>query len=164
VGASRVDQNMLNTYIGRHEISNHNHVSLPDWSRQRVTLHPFSPLHKNSLDTLKNPISTKIFVTSTSFHLPHLHLGIFAIYFNNALHISDYVLETSQKRCTTSALLHALQRVPTSTKIISLFYTDKSFPTYAMSTFTSAHLPFSLAITNVLDDLLADTDLTFTGF
>jgi hypothetical protein len=129
-----------------------------------VTFHPYSPLHKASLNALKNPTSTKIFVTSTSFHLPHLHLGIFAIFFNNTLHISDYVLETSQKRCTTSALLHALRRVPTSIKIISIFYTDKSFPFYAMTTHPTSHLPFSLAITHAFNDLLTDTDITFTGF
>jgi hypothetical protein len=140
------------------------HPSLPDWSRQRVTFHPFSPLHKDSLDALKNPTSTKIFVTSTTFHLPHLHLGIFAIYFRNSLHILDYVLESSQKRCTTLALLHALWRVPTSIKLISIFYTDKSFPTYATSTYASSHLPHSLAITHAFNDLLADEDLTFTGF
>jgi hypothetical protein len=140
------------------------HPSLPDWSRQRVTFHPFSPLHKDSLDALKHPTSTKIFVTSTTFHLSHLHLGIFAIYFKNSLHISDYVLESSQKRCTTSALLHALRRVPTSIKLISIFYTDKSFPTYATSTYASSHLPFSLTITHAFNDLLADADLTFTGF
>jgi hypothetical protein len=73
------------------------HPSLPDWSRQRVTFHPYTPLHKNSLDALKHPTSTKIFITSTSFHLPHVHLGIFATYFNNVLHTSDYILESSQK-------------------------------------------------------------------
>jgi Reverse transcriptase (RNA-dependent DNA polymerase) len=140
------------------------HPSLPDWSRQRVKFHPYSPLHKASLDALKNPTTTKIFITSMSFHLPHLHLGIFAIYSNNSLHISDYVLETSQKRCTTSALLHALRCTPTSNKLISIFYMDKSFPTYATSTYSSAHLPFSLAITNAFEDLLADADITFTGF
>jgi hypothetical protein len=129
-----------------------------------VTFHHFSPIHKASLDALKNPTSTKIFITSTTFHLPHLHPGIFAIYFNNSLHISDYVLESSQKRCTTSALLHALRRVPTSTKVISIFYTDKSFPTYVTMTHDSDHLSFSLAITNALEDLLADVDVTFTGF
>jgi Reverse transcriptase (RNA-dependent DNA polymerase)/Endonuclease-reverse transcriptase len=140
------------------------HPSLLDWSRQRVIFHPFSPVHKESLVAIKNPTSMKIFITSTSFHLPHLHLGIFAIYFNNSLHISDFVLESSQKRCTTSALLHTLRRVPTSIKIISIFYTDKSFPTYVTSTYASAHLPFSLAITNVFEDLLADADVAFTGF
>jgi hypothetical protein len=140
------------------------HPSLLDWSRQRVTLHHYSPLHKASLNAIKNLTSTKIFITSMTFHLPHLHLGIFAIYFKNALHISDYVLETSQKRCTTSALLHALRRIPTSTKIISIFYLDKSFPTYATSTYTSTHLPLSLAVMNAFNDLLADADLTFTGF
>jgi hypothetical protein len=73
-----------------------------------VTFHPFSPLHKRALDTLSDPTTTKIFITSTTFHIPHLHLGIFAIYFNDALHISNYILESSQKHCTTSALLHAL--------------------------------------------------------
>jgi hypothetical protein len=140
------------------------HPSLSDWSRQRVTFHPYSPLHKRSLDALKDPTSTKIFVTSTTFHLPHLHLGIFAIYFKNSLHISDYVLESSQKRCTTSALVHALRRVPTSIKLISIFYTDKSFPTYATLTYASPHLPLSFAVTNAFDDLLTDADLTFTGF
>jgi hypothetical protein len=140
------------------------HPSLPDWSRQRVTLHPYSPLHKESCDALKHPTSTKILITSTSFHLPHLHLGIFAIYFHNSLHISDYVLELSQKRCTTSALLHALRRIPTDIKLISIFYTDKSFPTYATSTYASAHLPLSIAVTNAFNDLLTDADLTFTGF
>jgi hypothetical protein len=140
------------------------HPSLPDWSRQRVIFHPYSPLHKPSLDALKNPSSTKIFITSTSFHLPHLHLGIFATYFNNNLHISDYVLESSQKRCTTSALLHALRRLPTNIKLISIFYTDKSFPTYVTSTYRSSHLPFSFAITNAFEDLLTDADITFTGF
>jgi hypothetical protein len=140
------------------------HPSLPDWSRQRVKFHPYSPLHKSSLDALKNPTSTKIFVISTAFHLPHLHLGIFAIYFKNSLHILDYILESSQKRCTTSALIHTLRRVPTSIKLVSIFYTDKSFPTYATSTYASSHLPFSLAITNAFNDLLTDADLTFTGF
>jgi hypothetical protein len=129
-----------------------------------VILHPYSPLHKNSLDALKNPTTTKILITSTSFHLPHLHLGIFAIFFNNTLHISDYVLESSQKRCTTSALLHALRRLPTDIKLISIFYTDKSFPTYATSTYSTPHLPLSLALTNAFDDLLTDADITFTGF
>jgi hypothetical protein len=129
-----------------------------------VIFHPYSPLHKPSLNALKHPTSTKILITSTSFHLPHLHLGIFAIYFNNSLHISDYVLETTQKRCTTSALLHALQRVPTTTKLISIFFMDKSFPTYAMTTYSSAHLPFLLALTHAFDDLLTDADITFTGF
>jgi Reverse transcriptase (RNA-dependent DNA polymerase) len=140
------------------------HPSLMDWSRPRVTFHPYSPLHKRSLDALKNTSSTKIFITSTAFHLPHVHLGIFAIYFNNALHISDYVLESSQKHCTTSALLHALRRVPTTNKLISLFYSDKSFPLYITSTYQSSHLPLSLAVTHVFDDLLADADVTFTGF
>ena len=63
----------------------------------------------------------------------------------------------------TSALLHALRRVPTSNKLISIFYMDKSFPTYVTSTYKSNHLSFSSAITNVLDVLLTDTDLTFTG-
>jgi Reverse transcriptase (RNA-dependent DNA polymerase) len=139
------------------------HPSLPDWSQQHVTFHPYSPLHKCSLDALKNTTSTKILVTSTTFHIPHLHLGIFAIYFNNVLHISDYVLESSQKRCTTSALLQALRRVPTSHKLISIFYTDKTFPSYVTSTYASSHLPFSTAVTNAFDDLLADADLTFTG-
>jgi hypothetical protein len=139
------------------------HPSLMDWSRQHVTFRPYSPLHKELLNALSNPTSTKIFITSTAFHLPHLHLSIFAIYFNNALHISDYTLESSQKRCTTSALLHTLRRVPTSTKFISIFYTDKSFPTYITSTYASTHLPFSSAITNTFDDLLTDADLTFTG-
>jgi Reverse transcriptase (RNA-dependent DNA polymerase) len=139
------------------------HPSLPDWSRQRVKLHPFSPLHKQSLDALSDPTSTKIFITSTAFHVPHLHLGIFAIYFNDALHISDYTLESSQKCCTTSALLHALRRVPTSHKHIFIFYSDKSFPSYATSTAASDHLSFSTAITNAIDDLLADADLTLTG-
>jgi hypothetical protein len=139
------------------------HLSLMDWSRSRVKFHPYSPLHKPSLSALADPTSTKILITSTSFHIPHLHLGIFAIYFNNALHISDYVLESSQKRCTTSALLHALRRVPTTNKLISIFYTDKSFPTYVTTTYDSSHLLFSAAITNVLDDLLADADLSFTG-
>ena len=40
---------------------------------------------------------------------------------------------------------------------------DKSFPSYATSTTASAHLPFSYAIVNALDDLLTDADLTFTG-
>jgi hypothetical protein len=129
-----------------------------------VIFHPYSPLHKNSLAALKNPSSTKILITSTSFHLPHHHLSIFAIYFNNTLHISDYVIESSQKRCTTSALLHALRRVPTSIKLISIFYTDKSFPTYVTSTYQLPNLPFSLAITNAFEDLLTDADVTFTGF
>jgi hypothetical protein len=128
-----------------------------------VKFHPYSPIHKPSLSALADPTSTKIFITSTAFHLPHLHLGIFAIYFNNALHISDYVLESSQPRCTTSALLHTLRRVPTTNKLISIFYTDKSFPTYVTSTYESSHLLFSVAITNILDDLLADTDLSFSG-
>jgi hypothetical protein len=140
------------------------HPSLPDWSRQRVTFHPYTRLHKKSLDALSDPIPTKILLTSTSFHVPHMHLGIFAIFFKNDLHISDYVLESSQERCTTAALLHALWRVPTSTKIISIFYTDKSFSSYVTSTYSSTHLPFSSAITNVFDDLLTDPDLTFTGF
>jgi Reverse transcriptase (RNA-dependent DNA polymerase) len=140
------------------------HPSLPDWSRQRVILHPYSPLHKKSLDALKDPTTTKILITSTSFHLPHLHLAIFAIFFNDALHISDYVLETSQKQSTTSALLHALRRLPTAHKHISIFYTDKSFPTYATSTYSTPHLPFSLALTHAFDDLLTDAELTFTGF
>jgi Reverse transcriptase (RNA-dependent DNA polymerase) len=140
------------------------HPSLSDWSRQRVIFHHFSPIHKESFDTLKNPTSTKIFITSTTFHLPHLHLGIFAIYFNDSLHISDYVLESSQKHCTTSALLHALRHIPTSIKVISIFYTDKSFPTYVTTTHDSEHLSFSLAITNAFEDLLTDADVTFTGF
>jgi Reverse transcriptase (RNA-dependent DNA polymerase) len=139
------------------------HLSLPDWSRPRVTFHPFSPLHKQALDALSDPTPTKIFITSTAFHVPHLYLGIFAIYLNNVLHISDYTLETSQKRCTTVALLHALRHVPTSHKHIFIFYMDKSFPSYATSTTASAHLPFSYAIVNALDDLLTDADLTFTG-
>jgi hypothetical protein len=139
------------------------HPSLLDWSRQRVIFHHFSPLHKRALDTLSNTTTTKIFITSTAFHIPHLHLGIFAIYFNNALHISDYTLESSQKRCTMSALLHALRRVPTLHKHILIFYSDKSFPSYVTSTLTSDHLPFSQAITTAFDDLLTDADLTFTG-
>jgi endonuclease/exonuclease/phosphatase (EEP) superfamily protein YafD len=140
------------------------HPSLPDWSRQRVTLHPYSPLHKPSLDALKDPNTTKILITSTSFHLPHIHLGIFAIFLNDTLHISDYTLDSSQKRCTVSALLHALRRLPTNNKLISIFYTDKSFPTYATSTYSSTHLPLSLALTHAFEDLLTDADLTFTGF
>ena len=140
------------------------HPFLTDWSRQHVIFHSYSPLHKKSLDTLSDPVPTKIFITSTAFHLPHLHLSIFAIYFNNTLHISDYTLESSQKRYTMSALLHALRRVPTNTKLISIFYTDKSFLSYITSTYASSHLPFSAAITNALNNLLADTDLTFTGF
>jgi hypothetical protein len=128
-----------------------------------VTFYHFSPLHKRALDALSNTTTTKIFITSTAFHIPHLHLGIFAIYFNNALHISDYTLESSQKRCTTSALLHALRRVPTLHKHILIFYSDKSFPSYVTSTLTSDHLPFSQAITTAFDDLLTDADLTFTG-
>jgi hypothetical protein len=139
------------------------HLSLTDWSRQRVVFYPYSPLHKPLLNALSDPIPTKILITSTDFHLPHLHLGIFVIYFNNSLHILDYVLESSQKRCTTLALLHALWQVPTNIKLISIFYMDKSFPSYVMSTYQSSHLPFSAAITNALDDLLTDTDLTFTG-
>jgi hypothetical protein len=140
------------------------HPSLPDWSRQRVIFHPFSRIHKESLTTLKDPNSTKILITSTAFHVPHLHLSIFAIFFNNDLHISDYTLESSQTRCTTAALLHALRRVPTTTKLISIFYTDKSFPSYVTSTYASPHLPFSSAIVTAFDDLLTDPDLTFTGF
>jgi hypothetical protein len=140
------------------------HPSLPDWSRQHVTFHPYSPLHKKSLDALSDPIPTKILITSTTFHVPHMHLGIFAIFFNNDLHISDYTLESSQERCTTAALLHALRRVPTTNKIISIFYTDKSFSSYVTSTYASPYLPFSSAIANAFDDLLTDPDLTFTGF
>jgi hypothetical protein len=57
-----------------------------------VEFDPYSPDHKKSLTTIANLSSTKISITSTSFHLPHLHLGIFAIYANNTLHISDYIL------------------------------------------------------------------------
>jgi hypothetical protein len=77
---------------------------------------------------------------------------------------TDYVLETSQKRSTTSALLHALRRLPTAHKHISIFYTDKSFPTYATSTYSTPHLPFSLALTHAFNNLLANDDMTFTGF
>jgi hypothetical protein len=140
------------------------HPSLPDWSRQRVTFHPFSHLHKKSLNALSDPNTTKILITSTAFHVPHLHLGIFAIFFNNDLHISDYTLESSQKRYTTAALLHALQRVPTTTKLISIFYTNKFFPSYVTSTYASPYLPFSSAIANAFDDFLTDPDLIFTGF
>jgi hypothetical protein len=129
-----------------------------------VKFYPYSPNHKPSLKAISDPRPTKIFVTSTTFHLPHLHLGIFAIYTNDTLHISDYTLETSQKRCTTLALLHALWHVPTHTKLISIFYMDKSFPTYVTSTYDSPNLNLSMAVTNTLDDLLTDANLTFTGF
>jgi hypothetical protein len=84
------------------------HPSLKDWSQKCVEFLPFSPNNKPSLAALMNLSTTKILVTSTTFHIPHLHLSIFAIYFDNKLHISNYMLESSQKCCMTSALLHAL--------------------------------------------------------
>jgi hypothetical protein len=112
----------------------------------------------------KPNFTTKILVTSTSFHIPHLHLGIFAIFLDNHLHISDYILETSQKRCTISALLHALRRVPTSNNTISIFYTDKEFPSYATNTYDSPTLDLSSALVQCFDDLLTNSDLIFPGF
>jgi hypothetical protein len=129
-----------------------------------VEFNPYSLNHKKSLITIANPSSTKIFITSTSFHLPHLHLSIFTIYVNNTLHISDYVLETSQKQCTMSALLHVLRRIPTDHKLISIFYSDKTFPSYVTYTYKSPFLDISTTITTAFDDLLSDPDLTFTGF
>jgi hypothetical protein len=125
---------------------------------------PYSPYHTPSLTALKNPSSTKILITLSSFHISHLHLGIFAIFYNNKLHISDYVLESSQKRCTTSALLHALRRTPTSNNVISIFYTDKQFPSYALHTHDSDTLDLSLALTTCFDDLLTNSELVFPGF
>jgi hypothetical protein len=95
--------------------------SLMDWSNKCVKFLPYSPLHKPSLRALKNPSTTKILITSTSFHIPHLHLGIFAIFYHDSLHISDFILESSPQCCTISALLHALRRVPMDNNIIILF-------------------------------------------
>jgi hypothetical protein len=50
------------------------------------------------------------------------------------------------------------------TKLISIFYSDKSFPTYVTSTYDSPFLDLSATITTAFDDLLTDPDLTFTGF
>jgi hypothetical protein len=140
------------------------HPSLKDWSRQRVGFLPYSPLHGPSLSALNNPSTTKILITSTTFHIPHLHLGIFTIFHHNSLHISDYVLESSQQRCTISALLHALRRVPLDVNIISIFYTDKQLPNYITNTYSSPNLDLCTAVTNCFDDLLAKHDLFFPGF
>jgi hypothetical protein len=135
-----------------------------DWSRKHVKFLPYSPYHKPSLNALKNPSTTKILITSSSFHIPHLHLRVFAIFFNNKLHISDYILKTSQQCCTTSALLHTLQRMPTSNNIISIFYMDKEFPLYALTTYTFPTLDLSSALTSCFDDLLMNSALLFPGF
>jgi hypothetical protein len=140
------------------------YLSLKDWSQKCVKFSPYSPDHKKSLTTLTNPSSAKIFIMSTTFHLPHLHLSIFAIYFNNTLHISNYVLETSQKWCTIASLLHALHQVPTTTKVISIFYLNKTFPSYATNTYASPTLDLSSTLINAFNDLLTDEHLSFTGF
>jgi hypothetical protein len=138
--------------------------SLMDWSNKCVKFLPYSPLHKPSLRALKNPSTTKILITSTSFHIPHLHLGIFAIFYHDSLHISDFVLESSPQRCTISALLHTLRRVPMDNNIISIFYTDKQFPSYITNTYDTPNLDLCTALTNCFDDLLTNSSLVFAGF
>jgi hypothetical protein len=135
-----------------------------DWSNKRVKFLPYTPLHKPCLGGLKNPSTTKILITSTDFHIPHLHLGIFAIYYKNSLHISDYILETSQKHCTISALLHALQCVPMDNNIISIFYMDKQFSSYVTNIYNTHLLDLTTTLITCFTDLLTNSSLTFPGF
>jgi hypothetical protein len=128
-----------------------------------MTLHPYSKTHKKNLDALSLPNTTHILI-STTFHIPHQHLGLFAIFTSNFLHSSNYVLKTSQKCCTTSTLLHALCCLPKTHQHILIFYSDKHFSTYCTNTYTSAQLDLAVALTHCFDNLLTNEGLSFTGY
>jgi hypothetical protein len=117
----------------------------PPWTHDRFTLHP-KPPHKKDPHTASkkhllstNPTVIKLFISTKPASRPNYSLGLFAIFIDNSLHISDYSTYPTASGALLLVLLHGLRRAPPSWEVL-IFFQDASFPSLFLPPITHPFL------------------------
>jgi hypothetical protein len=123
--------------------------TLPIHHKPKEKCHP-NTLAKTALSS-NNPFTTKVFISTTSSSCPDLHLGLFTIFIDNSLLISDFHTYPLASRALLLALLHALWHSPPGWEVL-IFFQDATFPSLFSPPITHT---FLTPMMNMLEDYLA---------
>jgi hypothetical protein len=143
------------------------HPGAPPWSHPHFLLHK-KPLLKKDPHTAarialrsNNPFTIKLFISTKPSSRPDNFLGLFGIFIDNSLHISDFSSYPTASGALLLALLHGLRRSPPGWEVL-IFFQDASLPSLFSPPITHTLLT---PMTNALEDYLATSHpLTITGF